>query len=617
MNEPRKGKSFYDMSAQVVDHDADVVIVGAPFRPSAWSQFLAVWKFLVCVLTPIIFIFFFFIGDHPAYRCAYLIALMAVFWITEAVPIAVTSLLPVFLCPMMGILTAKETSSTYMNDTSMLFVGGLIIAIAIETWNLHKRLALGVLLLFGSEPRWVMAGLMLVTWFLSMWISNTATTAMMIPIAQAILQQMKEGVDVGDDQAVEGIENEGYTAEMEEVSRTTTAQNGVHHDHVNTPQTSASDDDQREDDAKHLRLCKAMSLCVAYAANTGGIASLTGTGPNLVLKGQSDIVFDEYNATNPITFATWMIYGLPLSFIVLIVLWIWLQIVFLRCQGCCSCFAKKGDGAAAKSVRKVILRQYRALGSVSFAQYVIMVMFAILVVLWITRDLGGSGGWGILFKPKYVRDSTPALLIGFLLFILPSSLPNVFCFRKNDDTTNGEFVPILNWKNIHEKMPWSLYLLLGGGFAIAKAATKTGLSKEVGTFLLVFKDLNPWLMLLIICYIITFFTEVTSNTAIATLMMPILAELAKALNVNPLFFMFPTALTTSFAFMLPAATPPNAIVFSYGQVRVIDMALCGFWMNVITVPILIGATASWGNAYFHFDTLPDGFNYNITTTTPG
>ncbi|XP_041349637.1 solute carrier family 13 member 2-like [Gigantopelta aegis] len=524
MDEPRKGTSCYGVSARVIDHDVVVDMVAAPFRPSACSQILAAWRFLVCVITPIALIFLFYIGEDPAYRCAYLILLMAIFWITEAIPIAVTSLLPVFLCPMMGILTARDTSSTYMNDTSMLFIGGLMIAIAIERWNLHKRLALGVLLLFGSEPRWVMAGLMLVTWFLSMWICNTSTTAMMVPIAQAILQQVKEGVDAGDDQAVHGMEKEGYTAEMEEVSKTKTSNSGVHHDHVNKPRTSVPDEDQREEDAKHLRVCKAMLLCISYAANTGGMGSLTGSAPNLILKGQSDMLFEQYNATNPITFATWLIYGLPLSFIILIVLWVWLQIFFLR-SSCFSCFAKKGNETTAKHVRKVMLRQYKALGPMSFVQYVITMLFVSLVTLWITRDLGGSGGWGLLFKAKYVSASTPSIFIGLLLFIIPSSLPNIFCFRKPDDTTKSRFIPILNWKNVHEKMPWSLYLLLGGGLALAKAARKTGLSAQVGTFLLVFKDLNPWLMLLIICYMISFFTEVTSNGAIATIMMPILAEL--------------------------------------------------------------------------------------------
>ncbi|XP_071110832.1 solute carrier family 13 member 2-like [Haliotis cracherodii] len=594
-------------------------------RPSIWRQLWGIRSVLIVLLTPTVLLPLPLASDDPKTNCAYVILVMAVFWITEAVPIAVTSLIPIFLFPMMGLLPAKTVSATYFNDASALFLGGLTVAVAIETWDLHKRIAIGVLMLVGAEPKWLMSCMMVVTWFLSMWISNTATTAMMIPILQAVLQQLKtsgHGDQEGQckangcaklemtligDEAKKPVEN----LTKVDVSNNTKVQplGATPEQHTRTAHAKAT----QEEEAKHLRMCKAMYLSICYAANIGGIASLTGTGPNLVLKGQSDIIFADNNATSPITFSTWLVYGVPLSLIVLVLLWIWMQIYFLRCRGFCDCFTGVANNDARKRVKAVIRHEFRKLGPVPFAQWCIMIFFGILVVLWITRDFGEVGGWGDIFRPKFVSDSTPAIFISFLLFVCPANVPNVLCLRKPGDLTKLKIRPILRWQDVHEKMPWSLYLILGAGYSLARASKDSGLSEWLGGKLGVFSHIDPYLMLLILCYIVAFATEVTSNSAIATLIMPIMAQLAVNLNVNPLFFMFPTALATSFAFMLPVATPPNAIVFSYGQVRVIDMVTCGFLMNIISVPVIILATATWGNAFFNFDTLPLGF---IQATTP-
>ncbi|ESO97808.1 hypothetical protein LOTGIDRAFT_104288 [Lottia gigantea] len=563
--------------------------------PSFFRQIWTIRHILVVLFTPIIFLPFPLAVDYPEARCAYVIIIMAVYWTTEAIPIAVTSLLPIVLFPIMGVLTAKQTSGAYMNDTSMLFFGGLMLAVAIEVWDIHKRLALLVLMKVGSEPKWLLLGIMGVTWFLSMWISNTATTAMMITIVQAILQQIK----IADASTAED------NVKAYEVTNPDTKANLNENKHSESPKEQKGSKGAKVNDVFHTRISKCMCLAVAYSANIGGIASLTGTGPNLILKGQADIVFNDYGLTSPISFSTWMVYGLPLSLIVVVILWFWLQAFFLRC--------KKKDGK--DTVAEVIESEYRKLGKINFPQITVVICFTLLVILWITRDLGGIGGWGTYFFYRTVSDSTPAILIGILLFILPTAVPNVFCFRKSGDCSNAVVKPLLTWQDLHEKMPWSLYLLLGGGYAIAKASQESGLSEMVGTSLRVFKDLNPWLMLMILCYIITFLTEITSNTAISTLMMPILASLALSLQVNPLYFMFPAAITTSFAFMLPVATPPNAIVFSFGQVRVIDMVLAGLFMNIVSVPVLLLATATWGNSFFHFtDVDPAFLAFNETTT---
>jgi len=547
---------------------------------------LSMWYLVVFFLTPFLCLpIILCVGDdfQNEARCGYVICVMAIYWTTEAIPIAITSLLPVVLFPMLGVLTAKQTSGAYFNDTSMLFVGGLLVAIAIEVWDVHKRIALMALRIVGSEPRCLLLGITLVTWFLSMWISNTATTAMMMTIVQELMVQFENLYDPQDD--------------SNKISHTSSIES------QNQPQGKVKS-------TKTERLGKALCLTVAYAANIGGVGALTGTGPNLVLVSFIDQMYEDKGLTSPVTFSTWLIYGFPISLICAVIMWAWMCLFILRCSGgcsCCPCCIREEDREKLKKVDDVIRNEYDKLGPVSYGQKTCIFSFVFLVFLWISRDFGGAGGWGHFFKEKYVRDSTAGLLMGVLMFVLPSSLPQIFC----QSSSSGPYqpvTPLLTWKHIQEKMPWMLYLLLGGGYSIALAATKSGLSKWLGQELLVFKDLDQWLLLLVICYIAAFATEVTSNTAMATLMMPIMSEMALSLKLNPLFFMFPVALAVSFAFMLPVATPPNAIVFANSNIRVIDMVSCGFILNLVCVPVLVLGTATWGNAYFHFDQVPVEFS---------
>ncbi|CAG2225383.1 SLC13A2_3_5 [Mytilus edulis] len=536
---------------------------------------------------------------------------MAVYWITEALPIAVTSLLPIILTPLTGLGSAKTVSSKYLNDVSMLFLGGLMMAVAIEHWNIHKRLALRILLLVGSEPRWLMLGLMLPTWFLSMWISNTATTAMMIPIANAILVQLKEAKEeaetnghVADKTDLDKVRLEDVTFTVNDNEKTMETQNNgdvnkeEYEKKTNIPVTSKTENQE------YKRICKMLSICIAHTANVGGIASLTGTNPNVILKGQSDIIYDRYNGTSPLTFATWFMYGLPISAIMLVLAWIWLQIFFLRGSFFKCCGGTKSAGVRIKSVLR---KEYESLGPVNFAQAAVIGHFFILAVLWITRDLGGAGGWGDIFPPKTVTDSTPSILISCSLFIFPSRVPDVFCLNKGK---NEPIPPLVPWKVAEKNLPWGVMILLGGGFALAHISEESGLSKWLGNELAVFSDLEPWLMNLVLCVVVAAATEVTSNTAICTLMMPIMAQIALQLQLNPLYIMFPTAIATSFSFMLPVATPPNAVVFSYGHLRVIDMVMVGFMMNIIGILVLILGTETWGASAFNFHTFPDIFRTN-------
>ncbi|XP_050410550.2 Na(+)/citrate cotransporter isoform X1 [Patella vulgata] len=569
---------------------------------SVLRQIWSIRVMLIMFLTPLILLPLpLYIGTQEA-KAAFVLIMMAVYWITEAVPIAVTALLPAFMFPMLGVVKAKDIAPAYISDTIMVFMGGLIMAVAIETWNIHRRMALRVLLLFGSEPRWLMLGLMVSTWFLSMWISNSATTAMMIPIAEAILIQLKgtsEALKEQSDHIEEG--NQGS-----DEKKTRPSDKG-------TENINSGDNDGDDGDIQHKKICKAISLCICYAANSGGIASLTGTGPNLVVRDQAETVFAQYNEQSPISFTSWMSFGFALSFILMITCWGWLQIIYLRCRTACSCCSvdplRKSNG---ERVKQVIREQYEALGPVTYAQGSVMLLFGLLVIFWISRDLGGIGGWGDLFRDDYVKDSTPALLLVLLLFFLPSKAPKVFCMADKYNDKVGTPRPLLIWNDVHEKLPWALFLLLGGGFALAKGCKDSGLSLWIGEQLEVFKGLNPYVMLIILCYLTAALTEVTSNVAIATIIMPILSTLAINTGVNPLFYMIPAAISASFAFMLPVATAPNALAFSYGHLKITDMVSAGFVLNIVAVPLLVMATYLWGNAVFNLDVLPPGFKMNVT-----
>ncbi|XP_053388953.1 Na(+)/citrate cotransporter-like, partial [Mercenaria mercenaria] len=419
-------------------------------------------------------------------KCAYVITVMAILWLTEAIPIPVTALIPIFLFPLLGVVAAADVSNSYIKDTTMLFLGGLIVAVALEESRLHIRISLCVMMIVGAQPIFLMAGLMATTWFLSMWISNTAATSMMIPIIEAVLQNMED------------VRKMSKRGELR-------------------------------------RVAKAFALSVAYGANIGGIATLTGTPPNLVLKQEAD----------------------------------------------------------------------------KMREIQVLTVFISLVCLWLFRAPPNITGWGNFFFFRFVSDSTPCILLSVLLFLLPAEKPKVFWLAKDD---RPSYVPLIDWKSVSQKLPWGVIVLLGGGFAIADASKSSGLSRWVGNELKVFASMESWVMNIVICFIVAGATEVTSNTATATLLMPVLSELAIQTSIHPLYLMMSATVAGSFAFMLPVATPPNAIVFSSGYLTIPDMALAGLPMNIIAVLCLTLGINTWGSSMFQLDTFPETFNMNITMT---
>uniref|UniRef100_A0A3P8T890 Solute carrier family 13 member 2 n=1 Tax=Amphiprion percula TaxID=161767 RepID=A0A3P8T890_AMPPE len=546
-------------------------------------------NFIVIILTPLLLLALPLVSPTPEAKCGFAIILMALYWCTECIPLAVTALLPVVLFPMMGIMEGTEVCIQYLKDSNMLFFGGLVVAIAVEHWNLHQRIALQVLLVVGVKPSLLMMGFMSTTAFLSMWISNTAATAMMLPISSAVLQQLSDTETL---QSLICLYNTKglcfFPPDVCDVS---------------------PDSEQRrlKREQKYAKLLKGMSLSVCYSATIGGTATLTGCTPNVIMKGQLDELFPENGGI--INFATWFGFAFPTVVLMLALSWLWIQFMFLgfNLKKSCGCGTNK-DGD--REAYRVIKDQYKRLGRMTFAEVCVLVIFTLVVLMWFTREPGFIPGWAtVLFnkdKP-YVTDGTVAILMSSLFFCIPSNLPR--CFGKSKDGSPPEApTPMLNWGVVNERMPWNIILLLGGGFALAHGSEKSGLSKWLGECLLPLQSVPPFAICILLCLLVAMFTECSSNTATTTLFLPIVASMATAIKIHPMYVMLPCTLAASLAFMLPVATPPNAIAFSYADLKVMDMAKTGFMLNLIGIIAINIAINTWGVAMFQLNTFPSWAN---------
>ncbi|KAM9812834.1 solute carrier family 13 member 2-like [Syngnathus typhle] len=579
-------------------------------------------NYIVIVLTPLLLLPLPIVIPTPEAKCGFVIILMALYWCTECIPLAVTALLPIILFPMMKIMPSEEVCIQYLKDSNMLFIGGLLVAIAVEHWNLHKRIALLVLLFVGVKPSLLMIGFMGTTAFLSMWISNTASTAMMLPIANAVLQHLNDSEANAEERANElraardGLENQGFemtdsTKSKEvkledrhinmDVDNMYVADNEVPKGHSWSPEMAQQHRNKREE--KYMNLTKGMSLCVCYAASIGGTATLTGTTPNVILMGQINGLFPQNGGI--INFASWFGFAFPNMVLMLALAWLWLQFMFLgfNLKETFGCGAKS---AGDKEAYQVIKDEYKKLGRMSFAEAVVLIIFTLLVLLWFTREPGFIPGWAtVLFNQNkvYVTDGTVAIFMSTLFFCIPSKFP--LCGRSSEE---GPAPPLLTWETVHEKMPWNILLLLGGGFALAHGSELSGLSKWLGESLEPLQSIPPFAISILLCLMVAMFTECSSNTATTTLFLPILGAMATAIKIHPLYVMFPCTIAASLAFMLPVATPPNAIAFSYGNLRVMDMAKAGFILNFLGVITINIGINTWGVAMFDLNTFPSWAN---------
>jgi solute carrier family 13 (sodium-dependent dicarboxylate transporter), member 2/3/5 len=463
-------------------------------------------------------------GISPDARWVAAIAtLMAVWWMTEAVPLAITSLLPIVLVPMLTERTVAETTAPYASSIVFLFLGGFLIAIAMEKWNLHRRIALLTLRRVGAEPKRIVLGLMLATGFLSMWVSNTATTLMMLPIGLSVFALVTEnsGLQVG--------KYEGHRLGQVEV----------------VP----------DDNIRRFGIC--LMLAIAWSASMGGLGTLLGSPPNAIIAGYAATELGQ-----EIGFLDWMLLGVPTAFTFIIIGWVLMTRLLYRFT------LEEVPGG-----RGMIEGEIHKLGPMSQGEKMVLLVFASAAFLWVVPGLLGgipgiADGLGLVGG---MDDTAIAIGAGIAMFILPG---------------RGRSEMVLNWKDAEEGLPWGVLLLFGGGLSLASAVAATGLDSWFGQQVGGLGALPVLLLVAAVVAIVMFLTEVTSNTATAATFIPVLGGVAIGIGADPMSLLVPAAFAATCAFMLPVGTPPNAIVFSSGAVTISQMARGGFVLNLVGIVLI-------------------------------
>uniref|UniRef100_A0A667X161 Solute carrier family 13 member 1 n=1 Tax=Myripristis murdjan TaxID=586833 RepID=A0A667X161_9TELE len=528
-------------------------------------------------------------------ECAFVLLLMAVYWLTEVMPLSMTAMLPAVLFPLFGIMKSSEVASMYFKDFHFLLVGVICVASAVERWGLHRRVALRLVMLVGVDPAWLMLGFMSGCAFLSMWVHNTSAVTMVMPIVEAMIQQVlkAEGEPAaGEDNA--GLQLDG-SRDTSHLTPSTSCP------HLSKQSLGGGAYPAQGGTCRTRRdqlMCKALSISIAYSSNIGGIATLPGTSPNLIFSEYINQIYPECNCIN---FGNWLLLCLPVSVLMLLLSWIWLHWLFIGSDFSFLWRCGRERSERAKAASRVIEEEYRALGPMSPQEVLTQSVFLLMVLLWLSRDPGFLPGWASLFS-SCTTDATVALLLGLLLFIIPAHGPN------------NKFEAMIRWTDFQASMPWEVALLVGGGFALAEGTKVSGLSSWVAELLTPLGDLPVLATVAVACVIVTTVTEVASNAATITVFLPVLGPLAEAIHVNPLYILIPTTLCTSFSFLLPVSNPPNAVVFAYGHLSTVDMVKAGLGVNLIGVLAVLLAVTTWGVPLFSLDSYPDwapvlpGFN---------
>ncbi|XP_063850682.1 Na(+)/citrate cotransporter-like isoform X1 [Scylla paramamosain] len=578
---------------------------------------------LLAMIVPSIILFY---AKSQSARCGFVMVVMAVMWVTEVIPLPVTALIPVFAFPLMGVLSTDIVSRLYLKDSNMMFLGGLIMAAAVENCNFHERVALFVILHVGQSPRLLALGFMIVTSFLSMWISNTATAAMIVPIVDAVVKELTKLREMDVIKANEDSHHVGFTNHAEETGHIAKNRylrrgpDGTYIDmHVIKEETSEESEigqvevleataaRTRKEDARTeaerrkleavkmecLSLKQMLFLSVAFSANTGGTGSPLGCGPNIVLMG----LLDSFDNSMGLNFATWMMFNVPGVIMCALLGWLWLQILFMCCG---KNRVQRSTPEKEHALRKFIEGHYRALGPVSRKEAVVVTSFLILVMLWVFRDPGFIPGWATYYTTPgdsvYVKAATPVMLMVFLLFCIPA--------ESKPAPGAKQVERCMNWEAVHKKVPWGIVILLGGGLVLAEGAKHSGLSIYFSQQLTRLKDLPKEALVVLVCLMAGGMTEFASNTATASILLPMLANLALAIQVHPLYLLIPATACCAYAFMLPVATPGNAIVLSASGMRTSVMIRAGIVMNIVCIIVTVFLINTLGYAIFDLNTIP-------------
>lgn len=436
---------------------------------------------------------------------------IAIWWLTEAVHLAVTALIPIVFLPLLGIADSKTTAQQYMDPIIFLFIGGFIIAFAIEKWHLHRRIAYKILQIVGVSTSRILFGIMLTAFLISMWISNTATVMMLISAVLAIILQ------------VENL----FSQEK--------------HSH---------------------NFSTAVLIGLAYSATIGGMATLVGTPTNMIFYREYT---EKYAGQGSLNFFTWFVIGFPLALLFLFVTFFILKHLFLK------------NNKFENLDKNHFANEYAKLGKMSYEEIIVSIIFLATALLWFTRadiDFGVFQlyGWNNFFaKKEFLQDSTVAIAMAILLFIIPSK--------------QNKHHAILVWEDV-KKLPFGIILLFGGGFALAKGFELSGLTVWLGSQLNFVSGANVYLVILLLCILITIISEFASNVACIQLMLPILIAMQHTMGVNPLMLMIPATLASSLGFMLPVATAPNTIVYGSGKIKTKDMLKAGLIIDIVGIIII-------------------------------
>ncbi len=483
---------------------------------SKYRLFKNKWFYGILAIVLAFFAYYIVPGEEytQAPIMAAIVTIMAVFWIFEVVPIAITSLFPIFLFPLFGILDTKATALFFGKEIIFLFLGGLMLAQGIQNSNLHKRIALHIVKIIGSKPANLILGFMVATAGLSMWISNTASVMVMMPIGLSIIEEIK---------------------------------------------------DAKGNKAFLSKFAVALMLGIAYSADIGGMATLIGTPPNLVFMEMYHELFPNLPS---IGFSQWMMMGLPISIVFLFTGWLLMTKVIFRMP--------KSKVFKNQHVIKDLLK---GLGKLRRDELASGLIFLLAAILWITgSDITLSSdftihGWRSSLGLNMVSDASIAVATSLLLFMIPSK--------------DRPKEMLLTWSKVRE-LPWGILLLFGGGFAIAGGFNSSGLSTIIGNIIANIGIESPIIIVIIVCFVLTFLTEITSNTATTNLILPILAKASAVLGMDPRILMIPATLSASCAFMMPIASPTQAIVFGSGHVKIKQMIRAGVLFNFLGIIVVTG-----------------------------
>ncbi|MGB3587433.1 MAG: DASS family sodium-coupled anion symporter [Tunicatimonas sp.] len=464
------------------------------------------------LLGPVLFLLIYFLVsidglDANATKVLAVAGWMVLWWVTEAVSLPVTALLPLVLFPILGVFPIAESTAPYASPIVFLFMGGFLIALAMEKRNLHRRIALNLIRLTGTHANGIILGFMLATAFLSMWISNTATTVMMLPIAVSV-------IDLLEDQQSE------------------------------------------EAQAGYRKFALGLMLCIAYSANIGGTTTIIGTPPNVVMVGYMQEFYGR-----EVAFGKWLLVGIPVCVTLLTITYLMITQVLFR---------HRLKGLAGSG--NIIADKLRELGTMSKAEKLVAVIFTLTASCWIFQTT--INGW---LGDKYLNNTIVAMGGGLLMFVIPVSL------------RNQEYV--LDWKST-ERLPWGILLLFGGGLCLAKGMEMTGIVQLVGERLAGEGTLSLPILILALTGFALFITEIMSNVALIVIFAPVVLGIADSLGIEPMLLVAPVTIASSCAFMMPISTPPNAIVFSSGHIRIADMVKAGFFLNILSIVVLLIITLS-------------------------